>query len=76
MLRGVGRAWDHGQGGFREGYFPLEDCTKQLELHLVAGIGNLLHIRHWIYNAPKRFMLSVCVLSQWWCLGGYGIFRV
>lgn len=46
--------------GFREGCCPLEHCSKSLELHLVAGIGNLLHIRHCVSSV--LFMLAIVVV--------------
>lgn len=64
--------------GFREGCCPLEHCSKSLELHLVVGIGNLLHIRHCVSTVLFRFMLAIVVVfggpmesSGCACLSGY-----
>lgn len=51
---------------------PLEHCSKSLELHLVAGIGNLLHIRLCVSTVLFRFMLAIVVVFG----GAYGIFGV
>lgn len=50
---------------------PLEHCSKSLELHLVAGIGNLLRIRHCVSSVLFRFMLAiVLVFGGLWDLRG------